>query len=115
MKLEFAQEGDFHTIKAIGDLDAVSAIELDNALEEAFNAGQKFILIDCTALDYIASAGIGVFTSRIDECEQKGVRLVLFGMSEKVMNVFKILGLHVIIPIVNTKEEAKRAAHDAQL
>jgi anti-sigma B factor antagonist len=97
-----------------GDLDASSSIILDTALEDALNSGKKNILIDCFHLHYISSPGIGVFTSRLEDCEKSQVQIVLFGMSEKIFNVFKILGLHQIIPIKKTKEEAKLFVNDVQ-
>ncbi|MEM1137361.1 MAG: STAS domain-containing protein [Bacteroidota bacterium] len=91
-----------------GELDASSALQLDDAIQEAVNLNHKLLLFDCEQLHYISSPGIGVFTSRIEDYEQKKIFLVLHGMNEKVFNVFKILGLDKILPIVNGKEEAKK-------
>ncbi len=107
MEVTVSQEEQYYIIAVDGDLDASSSIMMDNALEEAFQNDNKYILIDCQKLHYISSPGIGVLTSRLDECEETGTQIALFGMSEKVLNVFQILGLDRLIPIKVTKEEAK--------
>lgn len=107
MEITTFNEGKYYIIKINGELDASSSLKLDDAIEEAINKDQKLLLFDCENLHYISSPGIGVFTSRIEDHEQKKIYLVLYGMNEKVFNVFKILGLDKILPIVNEKEEAK--------
>lgn len=104
MEITSNVEDRFHVITIDGDVEASSSILLDEAIESAIRAGATGILIDCTSLDYINSSGIGVFTSRISEENQ---RIVLFGLSPKVRNVFEILGLDQLIPIVDSKAEAK--------
>lgn len=110
MQVHHLDEGEYHIIAVEGDVDASSSIILDSALEEAINQKKNRILIDCTLLHYISSPGIGVFTSRLDDCEKIGIQLVLFAINDKVLNVFRILGLDQLIQIVKTKEDAKLVA-----
>ncbi len=110
MQVHHTDEASYHIIAVVGEVDASSSIVLDAALEEAINQKKQKILIDCTELHYISSPGIGVFTSRLDDCEKIGIALVLFGLNDKVFNVFRILGLDQLIKIVKTKEEAKSVA-----
>ena len=90
-----------------GDLDASSCIMLDKAIAEAVSNSEKKIMVDCSKLNYISSAGLGVFMSYLQDFENNKILLVLFNLSEKVKNVFHILGLDELINIVNSKEEAK--------
>jgi anti-sigma B factor antagonist len=70
--------------------------------------GFKKILIDCSALEYISSAGLGVFMSYIEEFKDKGIHMVLYGLKEKVANTFGILGLAELLQICANKSEAKK-------
>ncbi len=97
----------YYLIIINGEVDASSSIHLDKAFQEAVQSGYKKILVDCKNLQYISSAGLGVFISYIDEIESKNIKLVLFNMSEKVYKVFEILGLHKILSITDTEEKAK--------
>ena len=58
----------------IGEVDASSSIYLDESISEATNSYTK-ILVNCTQLDYISSAGLGVFMSYINDMEEKGDKL----------------------------------------
>ena len=80
---------------------------MDNAISEAVKSGQKRFLVDCTSLDYISSAGLGVFMSHIEAFKKHDISLVLYGLNQKVENVFGILGLDQLLKIEETKEEAK--------
>ena len=107
MKLNSEKENDYFVIGIDGDLDASSCIVLDKSISEAVSKGEKKIIVDCSRLSYISSAGLGVFMSYLQDFENNKISLVLFNLSEKVKNVFQILGLDQLIQIVNTKEEAK--------
>jgi len=95
-------------IQVKGDVDASSSIHLDEAMQRAVGADLPVILVDCQELHYISSAGLGVFMSYIQELEAKEKKLILFNMSPKVYKVFEILGLHQLLTIVDTEEEAKK-------
>lgn len=91
-----------------GDVDASSSIYLDQAIAKAIEDGHQNILIDCTNLNYISSAGLGVFMSYIEELEDRQINLIIYGLSEKVKNVFQILGLDQLLKIVDAKENVKQ-------
>jgi anti-sigma B factor antagonist len=91
-----------------GDIDASSSIELDESLSQQLENTHLNIVVDCTDLAYISSAGLGVFMSYIEEFKSNGQKFVLFGLSKKVKNVFEMLGLDQLMNIVTDKEEAIR-------
>lgn len=96
----------YTTLEIIGEVDALSAIELDDSIKSLLGEGAENLLIDCRGLAYISSAGLGVFMSYIKTAEANNQKMILFGLIETVSSTFEILGLHHIIKIVNTKEEA---------
>ena len=102
------QENGNDVIAIIGEIDASSSIELDLTIAKSVGEGFSKILIDCSALEYISSAGLGVFMSYIEEFQEKKIQMVLFGMKEKVANTFIILGLADLLHIRTSKDEAKK-------
>lgn len=108
-------EGEDHILKVEGDVDASSSIHLDEALTELANDDAvEFILVDGTDLNYISSAGLGVFMSYIDDFKNKNIKMVIYGLSDKVLNVFQILGLDQLMVIKTNKQEAKEKLHEVQ-
>ena len=106
VKIETVLEDKSVLIQIEGDIDASSSIQLDASLSEQVNSAHKLIMIDCGGLQYISSAGLGVFMSYIEEFKATDQQFVLFGLSDKVKNVFDMLGLDQLMKIVDTKEEA---------
>ena len=102
------QEDGIDILAIIGEIDASSSIELDLTIAKSVGEGYKKILVDCGALEYISSAGLGVFMSYIEEFKDKGIMMVLFGLKEKVANTFGILGLADLLQICPNKPEAKK-------
>ena len=102
------QEDGADVIALNGEIDASSSIELDLAIAKSVGEGFTKILVDCGALEYISSAGLGVFMSYIEEFKDRDIRMVLYGMSERVANTFSILGLNELLQIGKDKVEAKQ-------
>ncbi|MEJ0030633.1 MAG: STAS domain-containing protein [Bacteroidota bacterium] len=82
------------------------------AIAKSVGEGFRKILVDCSALEYISSAGLGVFMSYIEEFKDKNVTMVLYGMKEKVMNTFTILGLADLLHIRSDRQDAKQLANE---
>lgn len=108
MTISTEKEESIYVINLEGELDASSSIQLDTTLQNALSAKELRILVDCSQLHYISSAGLGVFMSYLQDFNSEGTRMVLCRMSEKVKGVFSVLGLDSLISIVSEKEEAKK-------
>jgi len=106
------QEDGADVIALVGEIDASSSIELDLAIAKSVGEGSSRILVDCSALEYISSAGLGVFMSYIEEFRDKRIHMVLYGMKEKVINTFQILGLAELLNISTNKAEAKKLLNE---
>ena len=106
------QEDGADILAVVGEIDASSSIELDLAIAKSVGEGFKKILVDCSALEYISSAGLGVFMSYIEEFRDKRITMVMYGMKDKVTNTFQILGLADLLHIRNTKQDAKKLLHE---
>jgi anti-sigma B factor antagonist len=102
------QEDGADVLALIGEIDASSSIELDLAIAKSVGEGFTKILIDCSSLEYISSAGLGVFMSYIEEFKDKNIQMILFGMNDKVANTFEILGLNELLTISKDKIQAKK-------
>ena len=107
IKVNQTTENNYLLITVEGEADASSSIELDKQIREAMDSDATSILVDCTNLNYISSAGLGVFMSYIGEVNEKAITFIIFGLSEKVAKVFGILGLDQLLTIKNTKEDAQ--------
>jgi anti-sigma B factor antagonist len=53
--------------------------------------------------------------SHLQDFENTHTTLVLFGLSEKVLTVFQVLGLDQLLTIVVSEQEAKMQVNDSLL
>ena len=106
MDIKNLKEAKHTTLCLSGELDAVSSIDLDEQIKQTLNSGEVNVLIDLKDLVYISSAGLGVFMSYVKDIESSNKQMILFNLNETIYSTFEILGLHHIITILDTKEEA---------
>ena len=88
-----------------GFLDAHTAPEFERSIQQAIDGGNVRLIVDCTKLTYISSAGLGVLMGFIEEIRERGGDIKICGLSPKVRQVFEILGfpdLYDIMPDVPT-------------
>lgn len=100
MKIETEKTSNYFVIKVIGDLDASNCIDLDKEIAKAIEQNQNSIVIDCQNLDYVSSAGLGVFISYIEEFKSKNIYFALSHVSERIMEILVLLGLDKLINVI---------------
>jgi anti-sigma B factor antagonist len=106
MQLYTRMDQESCVISLDGELDAASSIVVDKALETVMQREQKYILVNFTLLTYISAAGIGAFIYHQKRIKDRKKVLVCYNMSASIHNIFTLTGLHEIIPIVDSEEEA---------
>jgi len=56
------------------------------------------------------SAGMGAVINHYVHCQNRGARLVVSGVSSRVMELFKLTKVDTVIPLAETVEEAEGRA-----
>ena len=87
--------GDPGHVFLIGRLDAAEA---DRA-EPAFRKIPQSVTVDCSALDYISSAGIGVLIELSKRLEAAGHTVTFVRMLPRVRQIFAYAGLDRVLRI----------------
>lgn len=93
-------------IRVGGYIDTTTSSELERALDSLLKSGVYFIIIDLGNVDYISSAGWGIFISEIKGIRERGGDLKLARMIPDVYEVFELLEFNFILKSFNTVEEA---------
>jgi anti-sigma B factor antagonist len=101
------EDDDIDKIYLTGELDAHTAPELENAIFELIGQERTKLLINFKDLEYISSAGLGVFMAFIEEIRQKGGDIKMAEMKPKVFSVFDLLGFPMLFDIENDETKAK--------
>jgi anti-sigma B factor antagonist len=93
-------------IAARGFIDTTTAPELEKKLEEQLALNKYKIVVDLKNIDYVSSAGWGVFVSEIREIRENGGDLVLVNMSPDVYDVYELMEFSSILKSFDSLEEA---------
>ena len=62
-------------------------------------------ILDLTSVPYMDSSGLGMIVTHYVHCQGKGIRLILAGVSPRVLELFKMTKVDTTLPTVTTVEE----------
>lgn len=99
-------QSDISIIRVGGYIDTTTSSELERALDSLLKAGIFRVIIDLGNVDYISSAGWGIFISEIKGMRERNGDLKLARMIPDVYEVFELLEFHYILKAFDTVEEA---------
>ncbi len=93
-------------LKLKGELDAHTASELEAAFQKCQEEEWYDIVVNGEDLQYISSAGLGVFMAYIEEVREHGGDIKIAALQPRVYDVFDLLGFPVLFDIEKTEGEA---------
>jgi anti-sigma B factor antagonist len=99
-------QSDISIIRVGGYIDTTTSSELERALDSLLKAGVVRVIIDLGNVDYISSAGWGIFISEIKGMRERNGDLKLARMIPDVYEVFELLEFHYILKAFDTIEDA---------
>ena len=100
-------DDDLAIISLEGAVDAHTAPQFESAVQAAIDEQKNRIIVDCTKLTYISSAGLGVFMSFIEEVRDEGGDIKICGLTEKAKQPFEILGFDSLFDFCDDAAGAK--------
>jgi anti-sigma B factor antagonist len=121
MGLEIAQErrGSVHVLALSGRLDTETSTDLELAVQDLLNAGERHFVLDLSNIGYVSSAGLRVLLATAKQLDGGKGTLRLCGLNAAVKQVFDVAGFSKLFSIYSTQtaalEKHPAAKPDAQL
>lgn len=100
------EKGDVSVINLKGYLDAHTASTLENNFTQLMESSKYKIVVNFEDLAYISSAGLGVFMAYVEGIRENKGDIKLTNMSDKVFNIFDLLGFPLLYEIYKNEDEA---------
>ena len=97
MTIEKNVTGAVVTLKIVGRLDTSTAPALEAAIDGC-TAGIRELILDCSELEYVSSAGLRVILKAQKQMNVQGC-MKRIGVNETIMEVFDITGFADILTI----------------
>ena len=99
-------DGTVSVLSISGYLDAHTAPDFENALSSLLSENRFNIIVELKNLQYISSAGLGVFMGFIEEVRESKGDIKLTEVSPRVFKVFDLLGFPSLYEFYDSTKEA---------
>jgi anti-sigma B factor antagonist len=106
MKISQRYEKDVTVFVLEGRVDSEGAIQLDDTLRAAVEAGETKIVLDMAEVQYMNSAALRTLADIITKTRDKGGDMKLAGLQPKVRRVLQIVGFDRFSSVHETLQAA---------
>lgn len=101
----FRLSGPFTARSMYGSLTPLALRDLFNLQSLPSEQPPLVNILDLTSVPYMDSSGLGMIVTHYVHCQGKGIRLILAGVSPRVLELFKMTKVDTTLPTVTTVEE----------
>ena len=95
-----------------GQVDAVTAQMLDQAIETATFEGNRHLILDCSQLSSISSEGLRVLLNARSQLVLFHT-LTLCNVTSAIASLFRLSGISRYIPVANDLDEAEAMLYES--
>nr|WP_063810430.1 STAS domain-containing protein [Kibdelosporangium phytohabitans] len=90
-----------------GEIDMATQPDFDGALDEAAGTGSALVIVDLSAITFLASIGLRSLVRANRDVEQAGRAMRVVDGSSAVTRVMEISGLDQLLSIYHTVDHAR--------
>ena len=101
--------GEACVVQVRGRLDSGTANDLAQRLQRLIDGGERRLIVDGGALDYISSSGLRVLLMAAKQLKPLNGTVALASLKPHILEVFQIAGFTSIFAVYPTVEEAAKA------
>ncbi len=99
IRIDVSRAGSTARVTVSGEVDSITASALATGIAEASAEGVTEVVLDCTGLTFIDSAGLSVLVNAHRRLRTGGATLVLEAPPRAALRVFQIAGLDRLLEI----------------
>jgi len=105
--IERIDQEEISILNASGFLDLHTVPKFEEEIDKLIKEKRYKIIVNLKNLDYISSAGLGVFMGFIEEIREQDGDIKLCNLSERVFKVFDLLGFPALFEIFDQESQAR--------
>ena len=99
LELKATKDGTTLTVTLAGELNTLTAPELNNLLEKEL-PGMNLLTLDFSGCDYVSSAGIRVLLATFKQMKAEQGKMQLTNVGENFMEVLENTGLDAVLDLI---------------
>jgi len=105
--LSESEQDEISELRVDGVIDTITAGELEEVVEALIKRGRCRILIDLAGVDYISSAGWGIFISHIKDVRANNGDIKLANIVPNVYEIYELLEFDKVLKVFGSIDEAR--------
>lgn len=102
-------------VRVDGVIDTTTSGELEQVIDSLVKRGRWRIVVDLAGVDYISSAGWGIFISHIKNIRNNEGDIKLANMVPNVYEIYELLEFDKVLKAFSSVDEAKEDFHPESL
>jgi anti-sigma B factor antagonist len=104
---ESGQDRSISEVRIDGVIDTLTASELEEVIDALLKRQRFKIVVDLAGVDYISSAGWGIFISHIKDVRSNGGDIKLANMIPNVYEIYELLEFDNVLPSYQSVDAAR--------
>jgi anti-sigma B factor antagonist len=109
ISLQEGARSEISELRVDGVIDTLTAGELEEVIDSLLKRQRFNVVVDLAGVDYISSAGWGIFISHIKEVRANGGDIKLAGMISNVYEIYELLEFDNVLTAYSNVDEAREA------
>lgn len=106
LQVNFEDRGTMVVITPMGEISYSEATTFRAILKRAGDLARPRIIVDLSRVEYMNSPGVATLVEALQNARRNRARLILAGISPRVLAIFQIARLHTVFEIRDTLEAA---------
>jgi anti-sigma B factor antagonist len=94
-------------VRVDGVIDTTTAGELEQVIDSLLKRDRHRVVLDLAGVDYISSAGWGIFISHIKEVRANGGDIKLANMIADVYEIYELLEFDKVLKVYSSVDAAR--------
>ena len=111
ISLSESEQDAISEVRVDGVIDTTTAGELEEVIESLVKRGRCRIVVDLAGVDYISSAGWGIFISHIKYVRANDGDIKLANMVPNVYEIYELLEFDKVLKVFDTADDARQDFH----
>lgn len=85
-------------IQPAGRIDTHTALELKDMISQTIDAGHRWLVIDCSAMTFLDSTGLGALVTSLKRSQAQGGDLRLAQVPQNIRRIIELTSLQSYLP-----------------
>lgn len=107
MKLQYIKKENAVIVYLHGHVDLTVTASIEKTIDKLISSEpESHFLLNMKAVDYVSSAGLGIFISLMNSLKKRNKKLAFCSIDPDVKKIFKVVKLTEVFDIFKTEGEA---------